>query len=88
VYAIRHSRRDELQGFLGDRGIATGIHYPIPVHLQVAFAELGHSRGDFPLSEAAADEVLSLPMFPEMTIEQQDEVIAALAEWATTKGAQ
>jgi len=88
VYAIRHSRRDELQGFLGDRGIATGIHYPIPVHLQVAFAELGHGRGDFPLSEAAADEVLSLPMFPEMTIEQQDEVVAALAEWATTKGAQ
>ena len=88
VYAIRHSRRDELQGFLDDRGIATGIHYPIPVHLQVAFAELGHGRGDFPLSEAAADEVLSLPMFPEMTIAQQDEVVAALAEWATTKGAQ
>jgi dTDP-4-amino-4,6-dideoxygalactose transaminase len=87
VYAIRTTRRDELQPFLQERGVATGIHYPIPVHLQKAFAELGHTRGDFPNAELAADEVLSLPMFPEMSDAQQDVVIAALAEWAETKGA-
>jgi dTDP-4-amino-4,6-dideoxygalactose transaminase len=86
VYAIRTTRRSELQPFLHDRGIATGIHYPIPVHLQKAFAELGHARGDFPHAEQAADEVLSLPIYPEMSVEQQDTVIAALAEWADTKG--
>ena len=88
VYAIRTPARAELQAFLTDRGIGTNIHYPIPVHLQVAFAELGHRRGDFPLAEAAADEVLSLPMFPELTTDQQDEVIASLVEWqAQTQGA-
>ena len=63
------------------RGVATGIHYPIPVHLQKAFAELGHKQGDFPHSEAAAREVLSLPMFPELRPEQQDVVVAALKDW-------
>lgn len=86
VYAIRTTRREELAPFLGERGIANGIHYPIPVHLQRAFSELGHERGDFPLAETAADEVLSLPMFPEMTDEQHDAVVAALTEWAETKG--
>jgi dTDP-4-amino-4,6-dideoxygalactose transaminase len=88
VYAIRTTRRAELQPFLHDRGISTGIHYPIPVHLQKAFSELGHQRGDFPEAEAAAAEVLSLPMFPELTDAQQDVVIAAMAEWAETKGAE
>lgn len=88
VYAIRSTRRDELQAFLQERDVATNIHYPIPVHLQQAFAELGHTRGDFPHAEAAADEMLSLPLFPEMTDDQQDVVIAALSEWATTKGAE
>jgi dTDP-4-amino-4,6-dideoxygalactose transaminase len=86
VYAVRTARRDELQPFLAERGVSTGIHYPIPVHLQKAFAGLGHSRGDFPLTEKAADEVLSLPMFPEMSDQQQDVVVAALAEWAQAKG--
>lgn len=86
IYALRTTRRDELAPFLDERGIATGIHYPIPVHLQRAFSELGHERGDFPVAEAAADEVLSLPMFPEMTDEQHDAVVAALTEWAETKG--
>jgi dTDP-4-amino-4,6-dideoxygalactose transaminase len=88
VYAIRTTRRDELQPFLHERGVSTGIHYPIPVHLQKAFAELGHGCGDFPNAEAAADEVLSLPLFPEMTDDQQDVVIAAVAEWANAKGAE
>ena len=88
VYAIRTTRRSELQPFLQDRGVSTGIHYPIPVHLQRAFAELGHQRGDFPHAEQAADEVLSLPLYPELTLEQQDTVIAALAEWADAKGSE
>ncbi|NTU77955.1 MAG: DegT/DnrJ/EryC1/StrS family aminotransferase [Chloroflexales bacterium] len=81
IYALREARREALQSFLHDRGVATGIHYPIPVHLQKAFAELGHKEGDFPHSEAAAREVLSLPMFPELHPEQQDVVVAALKDW-------
>jgi dTDP-4-amino-4,6-dideoxygalactose transaminase len=82
IYAIRHPRRDALQAFLHDRGIGTNIHYPIPVHLQRCFAELEHKVGDFPHAERAANEVLSLPMYPEFQAEQQDQVIAALHEWA------
>ena len=55
----------------------TGLHYPIPVHLQEAHADLGYKAGDFPQSEAAADEVLSLPMYPEMTSSQVEQVVAA-----------
>jgi dTDP-4-amino-4,6-dideoxygalactose transaminase len=81
IYAIRDAQRDALQTFLHDNGVSTGIHYPIPVHLQRAFAELGHKEGDFPHSEAAAREVLSLPMYPELPPDQQDLVIAALKQW-------
>ncbi len=56
----------------------SGIHYPVPVHLQPAYADLGHKAGDFPNSEAAANEVLSLPMFPELTQIQQDRVVNAV----------
>ncbi len=82
VYAIRHTQRDSLQSFLHDRGIGTGIHYPIPVHLQRCFAELGHQESDFPHAEQAAREVLSLPMYPEFQPQQQDQVVAALREWS------
>jgi dTDP-4-amino-4,6-dideoxygalactose transaminase len=81
VYAIRHQQRDQLQRFLAERDIQTGIHYPIPVHLQACFSALGYKEGDFPQTEQAAKEVLSLPLFPEMTDEQQDQVVAALLEW-------
>ncbi len=82
VYAIRTAEREHLRAFLAERGIATGIHYPVPVHLQPAFAELGHGRGDFPHTESAAAEVLSLPMFPELTPEQQCRVVGAILEWS------
>jgi dTDP-4-amino-4,6-dideoxygalactose transaminase len=82
VYAIRETNREMLQTFLHDRNVSTGIHYPIPVHLQKSFAELGHKEGDFPHSEAAAREVLSMPMYPELPADQQDIVIAALKDWA------
>jgi dTDP-4-amino-4,6-dideoxygalactose transaminase len=81
IYAIRHAERDRLQAYLHDCGIGTGIHYPIPVHLQKSFAELGHTAGDFPHAEQAANEVLSLPIYPEFQPEQQDVVVAALQAW-------
>jgi dTDP-4-amino-4,6-dideoxygalactose transaminase len=70
VYAVRVPRRDEVLSILADDGIGCGIHYPVPVHLQTAYAELGLPPGSFPVSEACAREFLSLPMFPEMTDEQ------------------
>ncbi len=78
VYTVRTAEREGWQKFLSDRGIQTSIHYPIPVHLQKAYADPRYREGDFPHSEAAAREVLSLPMFPEMTLRQQDEVASAL----------
>jgi dTDP-4-amino-4,6-dideoxygalactose transaminase len=78
IYAVRSADRDGLQQILQAEGIQTGLHYPIPVHLQEAHADLGHKVGDFPQSEAAASEVLSLPMFPEMTSAQVEEVAAAV----------
>ena len=78
IYAVRVSQRDTLMKLLGDRGIGTGIHYPVCVHLQNAYAHLGHKPGDFPVSEACADSFLSLPMFPELTDKQIDTVVAAL----------
>jgi dTDP-4-amino-4,6-dideoxygalactose transaminase len=70
IFAVRVGNRDGLIQKLGERGIGTGIHYPVPVHLQNAYASLGHKKGDFPVSEACADSFLSLPMFPELTDEQ------------------
>ena len=74
VFAIRHPDRDGLARALEAAGIGTGIHYPIPVHLQPAYRELGYGTGDFPVAEQAAREVLSLPLYPEMTVEQVQEV--------------
>jgi dTDP-4-amino-4,6-dideoxygalactose transaminase len=81
IYAIRSKSRSELQRWLQSQGIQTGIHYPTPVHLLPAFADLGYAAGDFANSEAAAAEVLSLPMYPELTFEAQDKVVAALLEF-------
>ena len=77
VYAIRSSRRGELQEALSKREIQTGIHYPIPVHLLGAHSDLGYHAGDFPHSEKAANEVLSLPMYPELA----DSDIETVAKW-------
>jgi dTDP-4-amino-4,6-dideoxygalactose transaminase len=74
VYAVRHPRRDDLQRYLADGGVQTGIHYPIPIHLLPAWSDLGHAAGDFPHAEQAAAEVLSLPMFPELEAEQVEAV--------------
>ena len=74
VYAVRVARRDHLMKCLAEKGIGTGIHYPVPVHLQKAYADLKHKKGDFPISEACADSFLSLPMFPELTDAQVETV--------------
>jgi dTDP-4-amino-4,6-dideoxygalactose transaminase len=81
VYAIRTAERDYLHKVLGAAGVQTGIHYPVPVHLQPAYADLGYRIGDFPHAEAAAREVLSLPIFPEITEAQIQEVVAAVNSW-------
>lgn len=77
VYVVRLPHRDAWRARLTELGIGTGVHYPIPIHLQPAYADLGYVRGDFPVSEAVADEVLSLPMFPELT-DDQIETIAGV----------
>ncbi|MFM6004547.1 MAG: DegT/DnrJ/EryC1/StrS family aminotransferase [Sphaerospermopsis kisseleviana] len=80
IYAVRSTERDLLQQRLHEQGVQTGIHYPIPVHLQPAYADLGYQAGDFPQSELAAKEVLSLPMFAELSSVQIETVSAALSE--------
>jgi dTDP-4-amino-4,6-dideoxygalactose transaminase len=67
LYVIRVERRDELRAYLHDRDISTGIHYPVPVHLQEAYRDLGYRRGSFPVTEEYADRILSLPMYAELT---------------------
>jgi len=69
VYTIRSKERDRLQKSLADEGIQTGIHYPTPVHLQPAYADLGYGPGSFPKAESAAKQVLSLPLYPELSMQ-------------------
>lgn len=78
VYAIRTGARAALQAGLSARGVQTGIHYPFPVHLLPAYADLGHVAGDFPHAERAAAEELSLPMYPELSGDAQAQVVEAL----------
>lgn len=80
VYVVQSEARDELHRRLTAAGIQTVIHYPIPIHLQPAYASLGYRRGDFPEAERQCDRVLSLPMFPELTDEQQLAVASAIRE--------
>ena len=78
LYAIRVPRRDDVLRCLHDEGIGAGIHYPVPVHLQPAFRHLGYGPGDFPVAEAAAGQLLSLPLYPQITQEQQVRVADAV----------
>lgn len=76
LYVVRTKRRDALLAHLNERGIGAGIHYPVAMHLQPAYAFLGHKRGEFPQAEAWVDECLSLPIYPELTEQQQDRIVA------------
>jgi dTDP-4-amino-4,6-dideoxygalactose transaminase len=82
VYAIRTQDRATLQRTLQSNGIGTGIHYPVPVHLQPAYEDRAYGPGDFPHSERAANEVLSLPMYPELSFTKVELIGAALKEQA------
>jgi dTDP-4-amino-4,6-dideoxygalactose transaminase len=82
IFSIFTEERDSLRHHLKTAGIGTGIHYPIPVHLQPAFRSLDYHRGDFPIAEKLAETELSLPLFPELTAEQVDLVAAVVQEWA------
>ena len=78
LYVVRHAQRDVLAKALAEEGIGTIVHYPVPPHLQPAYAHMGYKQGDFPIAEAIHREVLSLPMGPTMTLEQAVEVAAAV----------
>lgn len=80
-YVISAERRDDLKRYLADQGIQSEIYYPLPLHLQACFAHLGYKRGDFPAAEVAAGQVLALPMYPEMTIEQQQFVVSKITDF-------
>ena len=85
LYVVQVDRRDAVIESLAAAGVATGIHYPTVVHLTGAYAHLGHSRGSFPVAETAADRILSLPMFPHISPEQQEHVASALAASPATE---
>jgi len=76
LFVVRHPRRDQLQKSLAEAGVGTLIHYPVPPHLQPAYAALGYKRGNFPIAEELADQVLSLPMGPHLAEADQDRVVA------------
>jgi len=80
IYAVRVQERDELRRFLEAKGIGFGVHYPIPIHLQEAWRNVGYSEGSFPIAEKLAKEFLSLPMFPELTEEQIEYVAFCVGE--------
>jgi dTDP-4-amino-4,6-dideoxygalactose transaminase len=81
LYVVRTAERDKLQEHLTKSGIGTGIHYPIPVHLQNAYRSMGFKQGDFPVAETVARQVLSLPMFPGLSVEQQKRVVEEIARF-------
>ena len=85
LYVVRVQDREALQARLGEAGIGTGVHYPIPLHQQKAYQNLGYRTGDFPVTERVAREIVSLPMFPQLSHSQQDEVITAVKEFVGAK---
>jgi dTDP-4-amino-4,6-dideoxygalactose transaminase len=81
LYIIRTKRRDELQKYLSDNGVNTGLHYPIPIHLQNAYRRTRASNGSYPITEKVANEILSLPMFPNLTTEQIEYIAEKIKEF-------
>jgi dTDP-4-amino-4,6-dideoxygalactose transaminase len=81
LYVVRVKERDSLKACLAERGIATGIHYPIPIHLQPAYRDLGYAPAAFPVTEQLGEQILSLPMYPELTRDAIDVVAGAVCEF-------
>jgi dTDP-4-amino-4,6-dideoxygalactose transaminase len=81
LYVVRHAKRDELKKYLDDNGVGCAVHYPVPLHLQKAYAHLGHKPGDFPVTEKAARECLSLPIYPELTEAQIARVVEVIKKF-------
>jgi dTDP-4-amino-4,6-dideoxygalactose transaminase len=86
LYVVRTTERSELQEHLTKAGIGTGIHYPVPVHLQTPYRTMGFNKGDFPVSENAAEQLLSLPIFPGLSAAQQNRVVEEIARFEKTVG--
>jgi dTDP-4-amino-4,6-dideoxygalactose transaminase len=86
LYVIRAQDRDGLMRHLGGAKIGTGIHYPVPLHLQKAYERLRHESGDFPVAEKMASEIVSLPMFPQLSGEQQVRVVAGIGAFFSAAG--
>jgi dTDP-4-amino-4,6-dideoxygalactose transaminase len=82
---VRVQDREALQAHLAEAGIATGVHYPIPLHLQKAYQHLGYQRGAFPVTERVAAEIVSLPMFPQLSHTLQKEVVEKVVEFVESK---
>ena len=78
LYVVRVEDRQKLQADLTSQNIGTGIHYPVPLHQQKAYAHLGYRTGDFPVTERLASQIVSLPMFPQLTEQQVERVVAAV----------
>jgi dTDP-4-amino-4,6-dideoxygalactose transaminase len=85
LYVVRVRDREALQAHLAEAGIGSGIHYPIPLHMQKAYENLPHKKGDYPVTERVAAEIVSLPMFPQLTPEQQDVVVARVKDFVGAK---
>ncbi len=85
VYTIRACQRDRLRDYLTKKGIGTRVYYPLPLHLQEVYAHLGYNRGDFPVSEKASQEVISLPMYPELKEEQIEFVVREIKNFFSHK---
>jgi len=81
LYVILVDDRDGLQAFLTERGVGTGLHYPLPLHLQKAYAQMGFKKGDFPVSERTAERLLSLPMYAELTREHVEYVVDCIKDY-------
>ena len=87
LYAIRAPERDQLRKYLGAANIETGIHYPIPLHLQNAYKALGYKAGDFPVTEKVASEILSLPMYPQLGVDEQMCVVQKVSDFFSLRAA-
>ena len=83
-YVIRVADRDKVQAFLREKGVGTEVYYPVPMHLQECFVHFGYKKGDFPASEAAANETLALPVYPEVSEEQVEYVVTSLSQFLSS----